>query len=282
MKKLFLVILHIIIPILLFAQTDPKVWNESNTPSPIKKKQKKLDRIPPKIKRTLFMFPEWTIGGGIGSSNSFTDIGGKEWEGKDLFTDVQLRTTKLSYGLFAEYRDYNRRMGYVISFKYGKVSGSDAFSPNTSRSPRNNSFTNNIFELGLNHKIYFFNGYNNGGFFRPLIEYYVYYGVNGFLNNPVLNDFSGYYSNQKKFSKVQVSVPFGLGLHYTFENHLRIGYDFGWRMTFTDYIDGFTTKFSQRNDSYAFTTLTIAYAFSNNIYKKLTNPIHKYKEIIIF
>ncbi len=224
------------------------------------------------------MFPEWSFDVGAGSSNSFTDIGGKGWEGKDIFTDVQLSTTKIDYTFFVEYRN-RTRMGYVLSFNYGKLSGSDALSPNTSRTARNNSFTNKIYELGFKHKFYFpINIYRNGWYYQEPLQFYLFYGIAGFYHNPKLVDPSGEYKPKKSFSKIQPTIPLGMGIHYTFEKHLRIGFDVAWRMTFTDYLDGFTTEYSNRMDSYAFSSFTIGYAISKNKYKKrVTDTKPKFK-----
>ncbi len=282
MKKCFLVIACIIIPILLSAQTEPKDWKKkkffpfiNKTHTKIPKNERKKPFQDPK-RKTVFMYPEWSFDSGIGTTNSFTDIGGRRWEGRDLFTDVQFRSTNLNLAFSIEYR-HQTRMGYCIAFNYGKISGSDAYSPNTSRSGRNHSFTNKIYELGLKHKFYLLNNiYRSGWTNREPFQYYIYYGVNGFLNNPKLIDPSGD-NITKPYSKLQVSVPIGLGLHYTFEKHLRVGFDIAYRTTFTDYLDGFTTKWSDRRDAYMFSSFNVGYVLSKNTYKKRSYDNKKFK-----
>jgi hypothetical protein len=275
MNRLWFVIGFFIIPIFLFSQTNPKNLgekkgfhifsnskvspNETKNPFQIIKRNKYL----------RYMYPEWSFDVGLGTSNSFTDIGGKDWAGKNLFTDVQMESTNLSFALFAEYRK-QIRSGFGLTFYYGKITGSDAYSPNTSRSHRNNSFTNNIFELGIRHKIYLQPNkyYKYGWNYRGPLHYYIYYGLNGFFNNPQLHDPTGNYEPTKKISKIQVSIPLGIGIYYIFHNHYRFGFDTAYRLTFTDYIDGFTTHASNRRDSYFFTSFTLGYAFTKNNYKK--------------
>jgi hypothetical protein len=284
-NKQWLIILFLLIPSLLFAQSQPKDWgkkkssfqNSNKSNSSLSKNERKKPFQKPK-RKTKYMFPEWSFDGGVGSSHSFTDIGGKGWEGKDLFTDVQLSTTTLDYTLFIEYRN-RTRMGYALTFNYGKISGSDALSPNTSRYDRNNSFTNKIYELSLKHKFYFpINIYRNGWYYQEPLQVYLFYGLGAFYHNPILVDPSGEYKPKKSFSKIQPCIPLGSGIHYTFEKHIRVGFDFGWRMTFTDYIDGFTTDFSNRMDSYAFSSFFIGYAISKNKYKKrVTDTKRRFK-----
>jgi hypothetical protein len=285
-NKKCLLIIFLLIPFFIFAQTEPKDWGKKkplhqnkNSNSQVSKNQRKKPFQKPK-RKTKYMFPEWSFDAGVGSSHSYTDIGGKGWEGKDIFTDAQLSTTKLDYTFFIEYRDHSR-MGYVLAFNYGKISGSDALSPNTSRYKRNYSFTNKIYELGFKHKFYFpINIYRNGWYYQEPLQFYLYYGVAAFWHNPKLVVPTGEYKPQKSFSKIQPCIPLGMGIHYTFEKHIRIGFDIAWRLTFTDYIDGFTTNWSNRNDSYAFSSFTIGYALSKNKYKKRvtdTKPRFKLK-----
>ncbi len=288
MNKNWLVIIFLIIPVFVFSQTEPKDWkkkkglhlfNKSHTK--VTKNERKKTFQDPK-RKTIFMYPEWCFDGGINLANSYTDIGGKSWEGKNFFTDVQMRTTRIGYSAFVEYR-HKTRMGYALSFNYGKISGSDAYTPNTSRSARNNSFTNNIYEFGIKHKFYLLdNIYKNGWNYKDPLQYYAYYGINTFINNPVLIDPTGEYRPQKKISKFQISIPLGMGVNYTFEKHLRLGFDFAWRMTFTDYVDGFTTDFSNRRDSYSFASITVGYALSKNTYKKRKSTNNKRFKLKVF
>lgn len=274
MNKLCFFILFLIIPTFIFAQSEPKDWGKKNTynsfsHSKVSKNQRKKPFQKPK-RKTKYMFPEWSFDAGIGSTNSFTDIGGKGYAGKNSFVDVQLSTTRLDYTFFFEYRS-GSRAGYVFAFNVGNISGSDALSPNTSRTERNLSFTNRIYEFGFKHKFYFpINIYRNGWYYQEPLQYYLYYGVAGFFHNPKLNDPSGRYTPTKSYSKFQGAIPLGMGIHYTFEKHFRVGFDIGWRFTTTDYLDGFTTDFSKRQDSYAFSSITFGYALSKNKYKKRT------------
>jgi hypothetical protein len=277
MNKITIVLIIILIPFIGFTQTNPKDWNrkkhlfnKTKTNSKVSPNERKKPFQNPK-RKTIFMYPEWTFDGGLGIANSYTDIGGKAWEGKDLFTDVQMRTTKWANYVNLGYR-HKTRMGYGFSFNIANFSGSDVYAQGTSRTDRRNSFTNRIYEFGFNHKFYLLNNiFRNGWNYQEPTQYYVYYGLYTFINNPVLVDPSEGYRPTGKVSKFQISVPLGLGIHHTFENHLRIGFDFAYRKTFTDYLDGFTTQFSNRKDAYSTATVFVGYALSKNKYKKRTN-----------
>jgi len=290
MNKIAIFLFCLIIPFFIVAQTNPKDWKKkksfsiftkNRTNSKVSPNERKKPFQDPK-RKTIFMYPEWTFDGGVGYSNSFTDIGGKAWEGKDIFTDVQMRTTKLAFSTFVNFR-YKTRMGYGFAFNYTKFSGADAYASNTSRTERNNSFSNTIYEFGFNHKFYLLrNLYRQGWTYREPTQFYAYYGFYTFINNPVLNAPYVEYKPSKKISKFQISIPIGVGFHYTFENHLRFGFDFGYRKSFTDYIDGFTTDFSNRKDCYSIATFYAGYALSKNKYKKRTNDNKKPYKLKIF
>jgi hypothetical protein len=48
----------------------------------------------------------------------------------------------------------------------------------------------------------------------------------------------------KKYSPIGLAVPAGLGLHFTFARRHRVGWDFGWRTTFSDYLDDASTVYA--------------------------------------
>ncbi|HEX2616705.1 MAG TPA: hypothetical protein VHL57_04130, partial [Flavobacteriales bacterium] len=46
------------------------------------------------------------------------------------------------------------------------------------------------------------------------------------------------------YSNIGVAIPAGIGFHFTFKRRHRIGWDFGWRTTFSDYIDDASTVYA--------------------------------------
>ncbi|MFT3885259.1 MAG: hypothetical protein QM724_07465 [Flavobacteriales bacterium] len=46
------------------------------------------------------------------------------------------------------------------------------------------------------------------------------------------------------YSSFGVAVPAGVGFHFTFKRRHRIGWDFGWRTTFSDYLDDASTVYA--------------------------------------
>jgi hypothetical protein len=92
-----------------------------------------------------------------------------------------------------------------------------------------------------------------GGFARYQNDFkaYIFTGVAVFYNNP-----KAFYNGSwvalgplhtegqsiipgapKPYSKIQLAIPAGAGFYFTFQKKFRIGWEFNWRTTFTDYID---------------------------------------------
>lgn len=90
---------------------------------------------------------------------------------------------------------------------------------------------------------------------------YVFAGVGAFHFNPYTNDSSGHKTFLKPLSTegqgftpgvsnyklMQFSVPLGFGVEYSLNEDMRLGIEFGYRKTFTDYIDDVSTVYVDQN-----------------------------------
>lgn len=47
----------------------------------------------------------------------------------------------------------------------------------------------------------------------------------------------------KDYSPIQIAIPVGLGIKYNIKDNWTLGFEFGWRKTFTDYLDDVSTKY---------------------------------------
>lgn len=200
---------------------------------------------------------KWDFGGSLGVSNYLGDIGGKEKPRRDFIYDMNLTQTRLSSGAFARYK-----LTPVISLKsslnYIRIQGNDALSPNPERFSRNLSFRNNMFELSTVAEYYFYKSSDMSG--RPGLRgsrkrvdfrTYVFAGVGALYSNPQA-EFKGSWVNLRDYQTENVAygpmtvvVPVGLGLTYTINRHYRFGFEFGFRQTFTDYLDDVSTVYPQ-------------------------------------
>ena len=87
---------------------------------------------------------------------------------------------------------------------------------------------------------------------------YAFAGVGGIYSNPKpKNDYVDVFNDN--FSKFGVAFPVGLGFKYSIDSQWSFGVELGRRFTLTDYIDGYTTAFSEHKDTYYIGAFTAIY-----------------------
>ncbi|MBO7132603.1 MAG: hypothetical protein J6W06_00390 [Bacteroidales bacterium] len=74
-----------------------------------------------------------------------------------------------------------------------------------------------------------------------------------------------YVSTRHKYSRIQMSIPFGVGLNCMLTKSLGIGFDFGFRYTLTDYIDDVSSSYVSPD------------IFEDPIARYFSNPASKYR-----
>lgn len=52
----------------------------------------------------------------------------------------------------------------------------------------------------------------------------------------------------KAYSKFGIAIPAGVGFSFTVNKQYRLGWEFGWRTTFTDYLDDVSTVYADPSD----------------------------------
>ena len=178
-----------------------------------------------------------------------------------LSTDL----TQLRYnvGIFAQ-RKFYPNWSARVSLSYIRLSGDDRASAKSTdnldagRWERNLSFRNNIKELSA-VAIYDIKPHYETYFQRPQFVPYVFAGLAVFHHNPktYYNGGlmpSGWYALQplqtegEKYGKVQLSIPFGFGARMKLDKNFDLGFEIGWRPTFTDYLDDVSTDYADKGD----------------------------------
>lgn len=159
-----------------------------------------------------------------------------------------------SLGIFIR-RDLSSYFAGRASLLFGKVSATDA--NNESTQARNLSFQSGITELG---GVMEFNplGTNSSA---ARLKPYVYGGLAVFRFNPKANyngqliklqplgtEGQGMDGFGEKYSRTQISIPFGIGFKYQITDQIHIGFDAGLRKTFTDYLDDVSGTYVSYND----------------------------------
>jgi hypothetical protein len=194
---------------------------------------------------------------GVGPSNFLGDLGGSEDVGANYFKDINFLATRYAISAGLRYR-INEYLAIRTNLTYGRLYGSDKLSQNFNRNYRNLDFRTNIFEgtitmegslfkEGLGHR-YRLRGPVG---IRAFDLYpYIFLGIGLFYFNPqgtykghwvdlqpLTTEGQGMVPTRKKYSRVQMVIPLGIGVKYTIDQRWGVGIEYGFRTTFTDYID---------------------------------------------
>lgn len=192
----------------------------------------------------------WDFGVHAGASNYLGEMGGKADTRKDFIADLKLSKTQFVVGGFARYK-FTPIVSAKLGLNWARIAGADYLSTNPGRAGRNLSFRNDIIELELTGQFFFVDVPDLGHTYRYRNDFrmYAFVGIAGFYHNP-----KTYYDGSwvalrplqtegKKYSIIGASIPLGLGLYFTVDKKHRIGWEFDWRTTFTDYLDDVSTVY---------------------------------------
>ncbi|HEX7415547.1 MAG TPA: DUF6089 family protein [Bacteroidia bacterium] len=233
--------------------------------------------------------------GGIGPVGFLGDVGGGKGNGTHFLNDYNFNSTRFNINAGIRYKRISP-FGFKAMLTYAMVSGSDALTDNVIRHNRNLNFRSPIVELSFQGEYYFINEkrknlYSIGGLkskkkkkkFAP----YIFAGVGVFFYNPKEELAGKWYGlrkyhvegqglpgGPKQYNDVSVCIPVGLGFKYVVNKRWSIGAEFGVRKTFTDYIDGVSTRYYDKAkllQAYGATAVALADP-SLGIIKGATNP----------
>lgn len=198
----------------------------------------------------------WDVGLHLGGANYLGEMGGKDQPRRDFVWDMKIGQTRWAVGGFAR-RKINRLISVNAGLLYMRIQGADELSTYRPRRGRNLNFRNDMFELYLRPEftIYQDNDLGGRGRYRLDFRLFGYAGIAAFYHNPKgqLNREGEFYALQPlntelaDYSTVGVSVPVGIGFHFTQRRRHRFGWDLGWRTTFTDYLDDASTVYADPN-----------------------------------
>lgn len=194
---------------------------------------------------------------GVGATNFLGELGGADQIGTDYFKDLELSQTRIAISAGWRYK-LNQTFAMNTHLTYGKVAGDDALTDEFFRGYRNLNFKSNIYELNTNLEFSFIKEQTGHRYKLKGVRgqrgfemsAYGFVGIGVFYFNPKgetngswvdLRDLNtegqGLTSTRKKYSKVQLAIPLGVGFKYSFDRRWGIGLEYGIRKTFTDYID---------------------------------------------
>ncbi len=181
---------------------------------------------------------EWELGALAGASGYIGDL--------NPTNPIKFTNPAISFNIKYNFDPFN---GLKLSFTQGEVQANDADSKSKYQQLRNLNFNSSISELALVYEFNFYEfipGSSKHGF-TP----YAFFGFSGFLFNPK-TEYNGQVVNlrdlgtegqgtllgtKKKYSNLAFAIPFGMGIKYNFASNYNIGFELGYRNTFTDYLD---------------------------------------------
>ena len=167
-------------------------------------------------------------------------------------------------GLIYRY-NINQRFAFKTVAIFGSLYAEDA---KTGTPERNLSFRSPLSELSAQMELNFLRLYNEKGynFFTP----YIYLGIGIFSFNPQaqlgdewydlqpigtegqglkgIDTKTGInYDNIKPYKLTNFAIPFGVGVRFNFLQYYSVGLEWGFRKTFTDYIDDVSGRYVERD-----------------------------------
>lgn len=199
----------------------------------------------------------WDVGARLGGSNYLGEMGGEGQPRRDFVYDMKLSQTSFLGGAFVRYK-LNRLLSLELNFNYARIQGADSLSSYGPRVARNLSFRNDIKELSLKGQVFFYNSYDVGNTGRYILAFrsYAFAGVAGFHHSPKAKYKGEWHKlrplktegQEEPYPMISFSIPKGVGFYFTYKKQYRFGWEFGWRTTFTDYLDDASTTYPADED----------------------------------
>lgn len=168
---------------------------------------------------------------------------------------------------------YRGNLSKAISFKAGfsfaKISDDDATSDDQLAQVRNHSFNTVIIELSGQFEYNFLDFRAGSRTVDQSWTPYLFTGINYLKIDPLNN-------SQPSYSTKGASIPLGVGIKAVLSDRINLGFEFGGRFTFTDYLDDlgvdansnipnlnpkYYTGNPNNSDMYFFTGVFLSYVF---------------------
>lgn len=195
---------------------------------------------------------------GIGATNFLGDLGGATKGDGERFRDFQFSVTRPALTINYKYQ-FTDRFKARLGFSLGWVYGDDALAGNEGRKSRNLNFRSPIVELAPMLEWYFLKDNKNkaysirgmkGQTFADL-HGYLFGGIGLFYFNPQGQDANGKWvsladlntegqglpGGPSDYQQFSISFPIGFGFGYNIDKLWSIGFEYGMRVSLTDYID---------------------------------------------
>ena len=203
--------------------------------------------------------------GGLGLTGFLGDLGGSYSIGTHFIKDYNFNATRFCFNSGARYKNASEYFALKTMFAWGLVSGNDKYSKDIIRQNRNLNFRSPIAELSAQGEVYLINNKGKSVYQvtglkskqkKSKLSVYIFSGIGLFYYNPKEKLNNKWYSIKKyhtegqgmiggpqQFSNISIAIPFGIGFYKSINKKISMGIEFGIRKTFTDYIDGVSTRY---------------------------------------
>jgi hypothetical protein len=168
-------------------------------------------------------------------------IGGSYYIG-DLNPSKHFNSTQPGFGVFYRFTP-NYRYAFRGGFNIGKIIGDDSQSENADQLQRNLNFKSQILEFNVMAEFNFLEYRISNDKYK--FTSFLFLGLDVFSFNPRGAFDNKWYDLQplrtegqaKKYKLVQVGIPLGIGFKANVSKKVGIGFEWGPRKIFTDYLD---------------------------------------------
>lgn len=210
-----------------------------------------------------FSQDKWEAGVLLGYSNYLGDL---------VEPTITFDQSSFAGGVLLRYH-VDQNFGLRSNFVLGKVKGADA--NYESLAARGASFESDLIELSLVGEYEFFgqNRWDNEGRFKKIFSPYVFAGAGlAFTSSTIDLDTANRPSPTKSddlnadFNEtIQFALPVGIGVKMDVSRRLNVGLEWGWRLIFSDYLDGVSLAGNPDNDDlYIVGGMTVGFLLTDN------------------
>jgi len=213
----------------------------------------------------------WEAGGFVGLSGYLGDLNKSDWLSKE---------PSLALGATVRY-NVSPLWTVRLSYLHGRFSGRDSYYAD--RAFRNFATTSPADEITsqVEFNLWPLTDSRNPRAFRATFTPYLLLGIGLVITNPkpdfenmivVKPEFAegAEIDRNAKYANTHAVVPFGIGVKYRFAPQWTLAAEVGFRLTFSDYLDGISYAANpSKSDRYKFSGLTLAYRFKKSATKCL-------------
>lgn len=204
---------------------------------------------------------------GLGGANFLGELGGANQVGTNFVRDFEITQTRPLASIAMRYK-IMQDLAVKVGLYFAYLHGDDKTTTEQYRRNRNLRFRSPIIEFGPQFEYSIFrerigHQYNLRrirGIKGFAINTYFFVGLTGFWFNPqgqldgkwynlqpLGTEGQGLIPTRKKYSRIQIAIPYGIGFKYGLSRKWAIGIEYGTRKTFTDYIDDVSTTYFDNN-----------------------------------